>query len=418
VSDVRRPALALLLAYLLLVAGVSALDGYDYYQTIEYAGCDQEIYQQDIVIHRSTGTAYNETAGGLETWHIYVGEHCREDYGDVRFTNSTGAELTYYLWPDYDNSSARFCVRLEGATTAGTLMVYYGNPTAATTSDPDATYIFHDNFEHDVIGAAPSKWSVSQGSASTVTVSTTAYTGSKSALLRSNDDSQGIATKEITFPPTFRVEFSGLAMQTSSVLTGVYVDSSTFEINVAYWDDGLIKYNDGGTWRSTGKPYQKNIWLRHILIIDNVARKYRVIIPDMGIDVSDISFRTGNAVDRLRMLTGASAKGDTYVDDILVRAYSATPPAATTFSGEQETAAVLQPFPGLTNIPRDLAGNGLYTDINGNNRLDYNDLTVFFQNLAWAKTAQPIACFDFNGNGWLDYNDVITLFSTITEEHT
>ncbi len=80
--------------------------------------------------------------------------------------------------------------------------------------------------------------------------------------------------------------------------------------------------------------------------------------------------------------------------------------------------AVLQPFPGLALIPRDLAGNGLYTDINGNGRLDYNDLTVFFQHLSWAKTAQPIACFDFNGNGWLDYNDVITLFSTIMEEHT
>jgi len=53
----RRPALALLLGCLLLVAAVSALDGYDYYQTIEYAGCDQETYQQDIVIHRTTGTA-------------------------------------------------------------------------------------------------------------------------------------------------------------------------------------------------------------------------------------------------------------------------------------------------------------------------------------------------------------------------
>jgi len=81
------------------------------------------------------------------------------------------------------------------------------------------------------------------------------------------------------------------------------------------------------------------------------------------------------------------------------------------------TVAVLQPFPGITALPRDLAGTGLYTDINGNGRLDYNDLTIFFQHLAWAKTAQPIACFDFNGNGWLDYNDVITLFATITGEH-
>ena len=80
----------LMVIVLLSLAPVSALTGYGYYQTINYAATDQAVYQQDIVIHRSTGTAYNETAGGLETWHIYVGEHCREDYGDIRFNRLKG----------------------------------------------------------------------------------------------------------------------------------------------------------------------------------------------------------------------------------------------------------------------------------------------------------------------------------------
>ncbi|MFA5137207.1 MAG: DUF2341 domain-containing protein, partial [Patescibacteria group bacterium] len=166
-SDVRRPALALLLGCLLLVAGASALDGYDYYQTIEYAACDQEVYQQDIVIHRTTGTAYNETSGGLETWHIYVGDHCQEDYGDVRFTDAAGAELAYYLWPDHTSSSARFTVRLENATAAGTLMVYYGNILVTTTSDGDATYLFFDQFDGTNLDAA--KWTNS-GNGGEVTI--------------------------------------------------------------------------------------------------------------------------------------------------------------------------------------------------------------------------------------------------------
>ncbi|HKM25516.1 MAG TPA: PKD domain-containing protein, partial [Corynebacterium sp.] len=77
------------------------------------------------------------------------------------------------------------------------------------------------------------------------------------------------------------------------------------------------------------------------------------------------------------------------------------------------TVAVLQPFPGITALPRDLTGNGLYTDINGNGRLDYNDLTVFFQNLAWAKTNQPLDAFDFNQNSRLDFDDVIILYQVI-----
>jgi PKD repeat protein len=99
----RRPALALLLGCLLLVAGASALDGYDYYQTIEYAACDQEIYQQDIIIHRSAGTAYNETAGGILeaiidffTWWIPESESSgtvttlsEEESSDIPGTNIT-----------------------------------------------------------------------------------------------------------------------------------------------------------------------------------------------------------------------------------------------------------------------------------------------------------------------------------------
>lgn len=81
----RRLALAFLLC-LALVAGASALDGYAHSQTVEYAACDQAVYQQDVVIHRSAGTAYEETGGGLNIWHLYVGTDCQADYDDLRFT--------------------------------------------------------------------------------------------------------------------------------------------------------------------------------------------------------------------------------------------------------------------------------------------------------------------------------------------
>lgn len=135
----RAAYVVLVIIVLISLTPVSALSGYSYYQTINYAATDQAVYQQDVVIHRTTGTAYQETVGGLKVWHIYVGSHCKADYGDVRFTKADGTTLlNYYLWPDYTSSSARFAVRLEGATTAGTLTVHYGNPTATTTSDAGA----------------------------------------------------------------------------------------------------------------------------------------------------------------------------------------------------------------------------------------------------------------------------------------
>lgn len=572
----RRPALALLLGCLLLVAGVSALDGYEYYQTIEYAGCDQEIYQQDIVVHRTTGTAYEEAVGGLETWHIFVGEHCREDYGDIRFTNSTGAELTYYLWPDYSSSSARFAVRLEGATSAGTLTAHYGNPSAETTSDGDATYEFFDHFDGTEID--PLKWTVYEGSPymrdGTIVCPSVSRIYSKNPI---NLNSAAVARSKLS---TMGANYIGLiaVKEVAPSSKGVYgyaviTHSSKIQGHNIY--EGYHEtYTDFGT-----AEYSNEYYITEIRRAGS-TNHYKTTDKNGVVKTGSSSVDSSSNTQGYFCLLGYNG-GTLTMDWILVRAYSATPPAATTFSGEQETTsppataftatptaglapltvqftdastvhptawswsfgdggtstdqnpqhtyaapgtytvtltatneygsdyelktdyitvygpitaqftanvtggtapvtvqftdrstggptswlwtfgdgtssteqnpvhtyttagthtvtltashpydsdtetktayitvAVLQPFPGLTLIPRDLTGNGLYTDINGNNRLDYNDLTIFFQNLAWAKTAQPIACFDFNGNGWLDYNDVIILFSTIMEEHT
>lgn len=568
----RRPALALLLGCLLLVAGASALDGYYYYQTIEYAACDQEIYQQDIVIHRSTGTAYNETAGGLETWHIFVGEHCREDYGDVRFTNSTG-ELEYYLWPDYDSSSARFAVRLEGADEAGMIWVWHGNSAATSTSNATETYEFFEAFDSNLDqfttgGKTNGVPEISGGALKIYQNPTSAHWGAYAAT---KIKFQKTAAISISFKYSKPAGYDSALRKAQSVWAVTDSATATRETNYYYTPTS----GQALLWNN---PANSATLTQTTLVLNGAGQ--RQVDGGSWIAITDWA-NVGSTYD-LEFFNRDYTNYPCYFDDLVVRSYSAAPPAALVFSGEQSTAAppiaaftatptaglaplavqftdtsagrptswfwtfgdsgtsstdqnpqhtyaapgtytvtltatneygsdyelktdyitvygpitaqfttnitggtapvtvqftdtstggptswlwdfgdgttsitqnpqhtyttagahtvaltashpydsdtetkpayitvaVLQPFPGLTNIPRDLAGNGLYTDINGNNRLDYNDLTVFFQHLAWAKTAQPIACFDFNGNGWLDYNDVITLFMTIMEEHT
>ena len=399
----RRPALALILGCLLLVAGASALDGYDYYQTIEYAACDQEIYQQDIIIHRTTGTAYNETAGGLETWHIFVGDHCQADYDDVRFTNSTGAELAYYLWPDYDATSARFAVRLEGADAAGVLVIWYGNPTATTTSDGDATFplMFYDFEDKSLDGWTPlgGTWSAQNQNLESSSLNT--YIATTNQI----DQTELVWECDVKVVNNAMVQVYVLAYQAASY---------QYQWNVAVAPAGASFWY-GDSLRVAANQALPAGEMAHITLSRSPSGVWKLWQNGVYVGTTTSTIAPGRYVKvRTHWATPA-----TYAwDNFLVRTYSATPPAATTFSGEVESDSAPQPFPGLTAYPRDLAGNGLYTDINGNNRLDYNDLTVFFQHLAWAKTAQPIACFDFNGNGWLDYNDVITLFTTIMEEHT
>jgi len=65
------------------------------------------------------------------------------------------------------------------------------------------------------------------------------------------------------------------------------------------------------------------------------------------------------------------------------------------------------------SAPSDPDGDGSYEDLNGNGRLDFNDVILYFQNMAWIRENEPVGCFDYNANGNVDFADLILLFHEI-----
>lgn len=78
-----------------------------------------------------------------------------------------------------------------------------------------------------------------------------------------------------------------------------------------------------------------------------------------------------------------------------------------------QVSAPILTIPGQTNPPTDPDHDGLYEDLNGNGRLDFNDLSVFFDQMDWIEENEPVAAFDFNGNGRIDFNDLTVLFEEV-----
>lgn len=74
------------------------------------------------------------------------------------------------------------------------------------------------------------------------------------------------------------------------------------------------------------------------------------------------------------------------------------------------TVVRLLPFPGKTMVPTDPFEDQVYWDVNGNGRIDFNDVITFFQNMQWTRNNQYIPFFDYNGNGLIDFADLILLF--------
>jgi hypothetical protein len=88
-------------------------------------------------------------------------------------------------------------------------------------------------------------------------------------------------------------------------------------------------------------------------------------------------------------------------------------PINTSVNTGRLTVLSVVPLPGYDNPPTDPDGDGLYEDLNGNGRKDFDDVVQLFKYLEWIEANEPIACFDFNGNGRIDFDDIVQLFKEV-----
>lgn len=67
--------------------------------------------------------------------------------------------------------------------------------------------------------------------------------------------------------------------------------------------------------------------------------------------------------------------------------------------------------PGGAAPSKDPDGDGLHEDVNGNNRPDFADVVLYFNQMGWLSTIPEIPLFDYNGNGRIDFADIVWLFN-------
>jgi GH35 family endo-1,4-beta-xylanase len=70
----------------------------------------------------------------------------------------------------------------------------------------------------------------------------------------------------------------------------------------------------------------------------------------------------------------------------------------------------LAPIDGA--MPTDPDGDGSYEDVNGNGKIDFDDMVTYFEHMDEAVMDNP--AYDYNANGKIDYNDLVTLFQELS----
>lgn len=94
----------------------------------------------------------------INTQDLILAGKLRYDGGDIRFTNSSGTQLSYWFDPStFNTTTTEFWVKVDNIPDGGnTIYLFYGNPSAAYISSGDATFELFDEFEGTALNG--SKW--------------------------------------------------------------------------------------------------------------------------------------------------------------------------------------------------------------------------------------------------------------------
>jgi len=105
-------------------------------------------YQKCIKVHYGSGTDNSNEP----CCDVYLNNHCRTDFGDVRFTKSDGVtELDYWMEEKVDSDYAVFWVEVADdlSSSSATIYIYYGKSDATYTdaqTHGENTFLFFDDF--------------------------------------------------------------------------------------------------------------------------------------------------------------------------------------------------------------------------------------------------------------------------------
>jgi len=114
-------------------------------------------YRKSHTLYNATGAGTNYQmhirchfgAGGDYEDDVYLNGKARSDFADVRFTDSAGNFLDYWLQRKVDSDYADFWVEVSDDLSSQnrTIYIYYGKPDASSASSGPDTFIAFDDFK-------------------------------------------------------------------------------------------------------------------------------------------------------------------------------------------------------------------------------------------------------------------------------
>ena len=232
-------------------------------------------------------------------------------------------------------------------------------------------------------------------------------------------------TSAVSGTGTYTATIENKATNTNTVLTGqlllvVYEDAN--ETEMEYWiTEGCDLLKADSNYCVSPAEAIANVTITDTIDVTNKSARLITVVAQGNEPGTDLSFNEQVWEDVWQTPEGSSKIN---IDDRSVTSWLKPSDNVVDFrdtgtKGMQASNAILVvrttmviPLPD-GSLPADPDGDGLYEDVNGNGRKDFDDVVKFFTYMEWIADNEPISCFDFNGNGRIDFDDVVKLFEEI-----
>jgi prepilin-type N-terminal cleavage/methylation domain-containing protein len=267
----------------------------------------------------------------LDTASLISSGKMRDDCGDIRFTDSIGNTLlNYWLESGCNSANTKIWVKvpLIPANSSKTIYVYYGNPSATSISNGDATFDFFDDFLGTSLNA--SKWdSVGDYSISNGIILINPNHVTNSGTIDGISVLDGIYSKlTFTYPIEIRTKITG------------HTDYVRYELGLL----GLLyNYDDGGSswWGLYFNQSRVVTWGYNVptndLIGDVLVRigSTHFYLKDPTTNTPQTwAYGLNNNLNNYRIVVSSWYTSDISIDFVTVRKY--TSPEPTTSVGNEE----------------------------------------------------------------------------------
>ncbi|MFH0829752.1 MAG: DUF2341 domain-containing protein [Candidatus Aenigmatarchaeota archaeon] len=203
----------------------------------------------------------------------------RSDCGDVRFANSTGDEIPYWIETGCNNVNGTLIwVKVPNIPAAGAnISMYYGNPAAMNRSSGDDTFIFFDDFSNPSNAINSTKWDTSTFGSPIVTVSNgllrqygSHHVISSKTTYTTNVSVEGMYMFKDTGATAPRDRFKGLA--DGQFEYGLFSTAvSDFQV---YFNTFMLKYVRVSTWNRQVSVRINSTTLTFITFVNTSAAPY------------------------------------------------------------------------------------------------------------------------------------------------